>query len=95
MLRIAPTEETRGWKTRVKTPGGQLSFEELSAALKNERKEAKNGVGSKTSDWVEGAGAVPRNSDGGEAAKATKRSLAHVRQRGGGGRDVPKVRGVR
>lgn len=85
-------EETRGWKTRVKTPGGQLSFEELSAALRNERKEVKSGVGSKTSDGAEEAMAAPRNNDGGEAAKATRRSLAHVRQRGGGGRDVPKVR---
>ena len=113
-LRLAPTEETRGWKTRHKTPGGVFSFEELSAALKKEMKEEAERAkyGSATSEWAAKKAAGPRNSDGGggprnsfdggsrgprnsnggggEPANATKRSLAHVRQRGGGARDVPR-----
>ena len=65
--------ETRGWKTRVKTPGGQYSFEALSAALKKEAKEAaeKAKNGGFTSEWAKKAaaaasGAQPRNSDGGK-----------------------------
>ena len=38
VMRLPPREETRGWTTRLKTPGGQLSFETLAAMLKEEAK---------------------------------------------------------
>ena len=78
--------ETRGWKTRVKTPGGQYSFEALSAALKKEAKEAaekaKFGGVTSTSEWAKKAAAAsgpqPRHSDGGGKDSGPVRSHSFV-----------------